>query len=917
MSELYEKFAKVLTDPKEHQTRLVDKLRASGGLLVAHGLGSGKTLSSINAKDQLGVGSEVVVPAPLQANYDKELVKHLGKRPQDVRVRSYEKAVRDGDLDTSGLVVFDEAHRGRNAGTGAAGLFDKAREARYRMFLTGTPVYNQPADLANLLNAAAGRKVLPDDPNIFKQTFVGEKTVEAPLWDRLKGRVLGHPVDTQTHPTLINRERLVNAAKGYVDVYRGGGAGFPDRVDEEHRVTMSPEQWKYYRFAEGQMPWYLRAKIRAGLPMDKKESKELNAFQGALRQISNTPRGFSTELTDDDEHLHTPKIQKMVDHILEARKNDPNHRGVVYSNFLDSGINPMSRALTRAGVAHSVFTGEASPTRRAQMVADYNSGKTPVLLLSGAGSEGLDLKGTKTIQLMEPHWNQSRIDQTIGRGIRYGSHDHLPANERKVRVMRYFSEPAKDLDDRLSTFIGMKPKKGIEDYLFHMSSEKDRLTREIAEALQEASDAGPLQKRSAHEKLAISSATLKRLAPDGHMASDIYSKLFRSHGVRPPMREGGSLPVDMARDAIRGFTRAEKHVPTLAPFGSPEWRGAMRDIRNKNFQRVESGLAASHMPSIEQHGPSTQMTPSREPGAQAWTDEARQRARQIRRAEPEGKSRLTDYMSRIVDSGIYTAPEGTLRSYDYAQRAAGSSGVPGDRPAVHSFDMPASLMREPGHGEEIRIPRAMYQRWSRNPSTKIGEEHKTARAGLSDEVLEKVLARMGDATLGSKGNTKHIEFAHPAGVTIQSLYDADFIRSKIDSDFDGNTNRYSDQVRDDLLNMGYATLGSIAKKNQQRQGVRAINGGLYGSLAGSTVTPLLGLLAMTSKRQGLQALGQALTSPVGYIGGALLGGHLGHRIGEATYKPLGTNDVIARNTHPLLLPPKPVKAKVKLDVKER
>lgn len=689
MSELYEKMAKVLTDPKEHQTRLVDKLRASGGVLVAHGLGSGKTLSSINAKDELGVNSEVVVPAPLQANYDKELVKHLGKRPEDVRVRSYEKAVRDGDLDTSGLVVFDEAHRGRNAGTGAAKLFDKAREAEYRMFLTGTPVYNQPADLANLLNAAAGRKVLPDDPNLFKQTFVGEKTVEAPLWDRLKGRVLGHPVDTETHPTLINRERLVNAAKGYVDVHRGGGEGFPDRIDEEHHVTMSPEQWKYYRFAEGQMPWYLRAKIRAGLPMDKKESKELNAFQGALRQISNTPRGFSTELTDDDEHKHTPKIQKMVEHLLDARKSDPNHRGVVYSNFLDSGINPMSRALTRAGVPHSVFTGEVSPAHRAQMVADYNSGKTPVLLLSGAGSEGLDLKGTKTIQLMEPHWNQSRIDQTIGRGIRYGSHAHLPEKERKVRVMRYFSDPAKDIDDRLGTLVGMKPKKGIEDYLFHMSNEKDRLTREIADALQEASDAGPLQKRA-------------------------------------------------------------------------------------------------------------------------------------------------------------------------------------------------------------------------------------ARMGLSDEVLEKVLTRMGDAQLGSKGKVKHIEFSHPAGIKIESPYDADFIRSTIEDQFDGDTNRYSDQVRDDLLNMGYATLGSISKKNQQRQKNRAITGGMYGSLAGVVLPPAAGALMQFSKNRTVNRVGEALMNPlVAGILAPVAGGHVGFRIGEATYKPLGAQDVVARNTHPLLLPPKPVKAKVKLDVKER
>ena len=682
--ELYEKIAKVLTDPKEHQTRLVDKLRASGGLLVAHGLGSGKTLSSINAKDALGVNSDVVVPAPLQANYDKELVKHLGKRPQDVRVRSYEKAVKDNDLDTSGLVVFDEAHRGRNAGTGAAKLMEQARDARYRMFLTGTPVYNQPHDIANLLNAAAGRKVLPDDPALFKQTFIGEKTVEAPLWDRLKGRVLGHPVDTETHPTLINRDRLVNAAKGYVDVYRGGGEGFPDRIDEEYRVTMSPEQAKYYRFAEGQMPWYLRAKVRAGLPMNKQESKELNAFQGALRQISNTPRGFNTELTDDDEHLHTPKIQKMVEHILEARKNDPNHRGVVYSNFLESGIHPMSRALTRAGIQHAVFTGEASPAQRAQMVADYNSGKTPLILLSGAGSEGLDLKGTKTIQLMEPHWNQSRIDQTIGRGIRYMSHAHLPEAERKVRVMRYFSDPAKDLDDRMSWMIGRKPKKGIEDYLYNMSKEKGRLTQEIADALQEASDAGPLQKRA-------------------------------------------------------------------------------------------------------------------------------------------------------------------------------------------------------------------------------------ARMGLSDEVLQKVIDRMGDSTLGSKGRTRYIEFAHPAGVKIRSPYDANFIRDKVDKEYAGEVRPYADQIRDDLLNMGYATLGSIAKKNEKRRTERAGKGAGYGSLAG-VWGPLLVGFALTKKKPLLSG---ALSSPLATIPGAIIGGTAGWHIGKATYKPLGTGDVTAMNTHPLLMPPKPVKQRVKLDVNER
>ena len=113
---------------------------------------------------------------------------------------------------------------------------------------------------------------------------------------------------------------------------------------------MSPAQMKMYNFFLGKMPFYLRAKIRQGLPMSKQESQELNAFQGALRQVSNTPRGFTQDIDDATELEHTPKIKRVIDNINEARAKDPNWRGIVYSNYLDSGIHPLARALTQAGV---------------------------------------------------------------------------------------------------------------------------------------------------------------------------------------------------------------------------------------------------------------------------------------------------------------------------------------------------------------------------------------------------------------------------------------------------------------------------------------------------------------------------------------------------------------------------------------
>ena len=105
------KTAAVITPPQPHQTRVVEKLKASGGVAAFHRVGSGKTLTSLMAQDALNLPADVVTPAPLVANYEKEQAKHLDGTPPPTRVRSYERAIRDGGIDPSGLVVFDEAHR--------------------------------------------------------------------------------------------------------------------------------------------------------------------------------------------------------------------------------------------------------------------------------------------------------------------------------------------------------------------------------------------------------------------------------------------------------------------------------------------------------------------------------------------------------------------------------------------------------------------------------------------------------------------------------------------------------------------------------------------------------------------------------------------------------------------------------------
>lgn len=193
-----------------------------------------------------------------------------------------------------------------------------------------------------------------------------------------------------------------------------------------------------------------------------------------------------------------------------------------------------------------------------------------------------------------------------------------------------------------------------------------------------------------------------------------------------------------------------------------------------------------------------------------------------------------------------------------------------------------------------------------------------------DDLLARVVERMGDSQLGKQKRERYIEFSHPAGITLRSPYDASFLADQVREKYEGDPRAFADQIRDDLLNMGYATLGSITKKNQQLQRNRAVQGAAYGSLAGSVLGPAAGAFAAAGLDRALARRGwrssyglPMLAYFATGLGVPLALGTAGFHIGKNTYKPLGNEDVIAKNTHPLLMPPKPVKQKVKLVIDEK
>jgi len=157
---------------------------------------------------------------------------------------------------------------------------------------------------------------------------------------------------------------------------------------------------------------------------------------------------------------------------------------IVYSQYIDGGIVPMALALEEMGFArygsadytrslldpafqsadpldaltmrprstlenpqsfkqakYVMITGDKafSPQNAEEMKyvsakENKDGGLVKVIMISKAGSEGLDFKNIRQIHMLEPWYNLNRTEQIVGRGVRNLSHCSLPFHQRNVEI---------------------------------------------------------------------------------------------------------------------------------------------------------------------------------------------------------------------------------------------------------------------------------------------------------------------------------------------------------------------------------------------------------------------------------------------------------------------------------------------------
>jgi len=130
-----------------------------------------------------------------------------------------------------------------------------------------------------------------------------------------------------------------------------------------------------------------------------------------------------------------------------------------------------------------------------------------VLMITSSGSEGINLRNTRYVHIMEPYWHPIRLEQVIGRARRICSHKNLPEQLQTVNVFVYlmtFSQSQIDSDISIELKLkdvskreyevmekGKSKKKKIpytsDEALFEISTIKEDINSKLSTAIKEAS----------------------------------------------------------------------------------------------------------------------------------------------------------------------------------------------------------------------------------------------------------------------------------------------------------------------------------------------------------------------------------------------------------------------------------------------
>lgn len=260
------------------------------------------------------------------------------------------------------------------------------------------------------------------------------------------------------------------------------------------------------------------------------------------RAIQHIVQNSNDFLTPEALQIYSPKFLNILENI-----KDPDYQGLhlVYSQFRTAeGIGLFCKVLDKNGFArfkikkntsgiweidindadegkptYALYTGTETTEEKEIIRHIYNGewneipdsignelkkkyrnnniGETiKVFMITSSGSEGINLKNTRYVHIMEPYWHPVRLEQVIGRARRICSHKDLPKALQTVEVFVYLmtfspeqlkSDEAIELKRQDLSKASPKTPQTSDQYLYEISEIKSNLTSQLTEAIKESS----------------------------------------------------------------------------------------------------------------------------------------------------------------------------------------------------------------------------------------------------------------------------------------------------------------------------------------------------------------------------------------------------------------------------------------------
>ncbi len=369
-------------------------------------------------------------------------------------------------------VIIDEAHNLFNAITNgsknAVKLYNAITKSKCTvLFLTGSPVVNDPFELVPCFNMLSGTMLFPEDYFEFTNYYTLHETRET----------------EEKTATVRNLDKFANRINGMVSYYAGEknmalGTDMPKELPlQEVTVNMSTYQYTLYlqarkkeieqSLSSGQKKTGTLLKPKVGGSF-RVMSRQLSNFaypeyaQEKTRSLQNDFEIFQSNIEKLDPEevgkniaIYSPKIVALYANIRQEGI------GLVYSQFIKYGSGIIKMYLEFKGwkeyessreeksqenaPVFAVLTGETDSKDMDKILEVLNSLENKmgdiikIILVSSTAAEGVDFKNLRHIHIFEPYWNISRIKQVIGRGVRYRSHNDLEVSKREVKPYIYLS----------------------------------------------------------------------------------------------------------------------------------------------------------------------------------------------------------------------------------------------------------------------------------------------------------------------------------------------------------------------------------------------------------------------------------------------------------------------------------------------